>query len=50
MAFETIDVLLPLVDGLIEGLVTGTQNKTDTDDRWYTSHRPLYFYQKDIDG
>ena len=26
------------------------QKATGTDDRWYTGHRPLYFYQKDIVG
>ena len=31
--------------GLFTSLTTGFY-----DDRWYTSHRPLYFYQKDIFG
>ena len=39
MLLTIIDVLFPLVGWLIEGFV---------DDRWYTSSRPLYFYQKDI--
>jgi hypothetical protein len=44
-----IDVLFPFVGWSIEGferlplLTTGK-----FDDRWYTSPRPLYFYQKDI--
>ena len=43
-----IDVLFPLVGRLIEGLVYPEITTGFYDDRWYSSSRPLYFYQKDI--
>ena len=46
----TIDVLFPLVGWLIEGWLLTTLTTGFYDDRWYTSSRPLYFYQKDIIG
>ena len=44
-----IHVLFPLVSWWIAGLETSPL-ATGNDHRWYTSHRPLYFYQKDMDG
>ena len=42
------DVLFPLVGWLIEGFEDTPLTTGFYDDRWYTSSRPLYFYQKDI--
>ena len=46
----TIDVLFPLVCWLIEGLEQTPLRTGFYDDMWYTSSRPIYFYQKDIIG
>ena len=43
--WNDIDVLFPLVGSLIAGLAHEQQVMND---RWYSSHRPLCFSQKNI--